>query len=191
MEHKDFEIGQEFIASAGFRWLCTDKGTRTITAIMLDHDKDKSWFIGPPYAVDEVIFDEHDMKFCYSNHQALIVDRVDSFTASVHPGFDGKNFTQMFKSKHFKNREKYPHSKVLRRDRIGKNGEIWHPYAAYPIENNTQETENYASKKWMIQVFEIFARTWAEIHEDDFILLPYSNEEAMRTRKLALENISR
>lgn len=32
MKHADFHIGLEFVGSAGFRWRCTDVGTRTILA---------------------------------------------------------------------------------------------------------------------------------------------------------------
>jgi hypothetical protein len=38
MEHSDFYVGLEFSTSAGFRWRCTDIGSRTIIAIRLDHD---------------------------------------------------------------------------------------------------------------------------------------------------------
>ena len=40
MNHANFHIGLEFIGSAGFRWRCTDIGTRTILAIQLDRDDD-------------------------------------------------------------------------------------------------------------------------------------------------------
>ena len=36
MKIEQFKIGDVFFASAGFKWLCTDKGTRTIAAIMLE-----------------------------------------------------------------------------------------------------------------------------------------------------------
>ncbi len=34
MEYKDFEIGKEFYSGGG-KWICTDKGTRTIVAVKL------------------------------------------------------------------------------------------------------------------------------------------------------------
>ena len=187
MEHKDFEIGEQFTASAGFRWLCTDKGARTITAIMLDYDKDPSWFVGPPYAVDEVVFDEHDMKSCYGDQTKLLEDRMDSLDISIHPGFLGEDVSKMFKSKYLKNEIKYPHKKVLRRDRVGQNGEIWHPYSASPIEQTEQEKKNRTRCEWTILIFEIFTRKWSSMHEDDFIQLPFSSEQAMRLRVAELE----
>jgi hypothetical protein len=62
MQHSDFSIGKEFLCGQR-RWRCTDVGTRTIVAIVLDHD-DPSWEIGPPYARQEVVFDEYDLVGC-------------------------------------------------------------------------------------------------------------------------------
>lgn len=51
----------DIFACGGKSWKCTDKGQRTIIAIELDHDRDASWYVGPPYAVAETVFDEHDI----------------------------------------------------------------------------------------------------------------------------------
>lgn len=37
MKHSDFHVGLEFLGSTGFRWRCTDVGTRTVVAVRLDH----------------------------------------------------------------------------------------------------------------------------------------------------------
>jgi hypothetical protein len=81
MKHGDFRIGGEF-RCGGRQWRCTDIGTRTIIAILLDEvkvgsdrpegrrtlDRAKAeaegWFNGPPYAVGESVFDEYDQKGC-------------------------------------------------------------------------------------------------------------------------------
>ena len=63
MKHSDFRIGCEFLTGSG-RWRCTDVGKRTITAIRLDHDDDPSWYVGPPYALAEDVFDEYDIEGC-------------------------------------------------------------------------------------------------------------------------------
>lgn len=55
----------EFSTETG-RWRCTDIGTRVIVAIPLNR-ADSSWYNGPPYAVMEVVFDEHDIKGCSLN----------------------------------------------------------------------------------------------------------------------------
>ncbi len=59
----DFEIGTTFWCG-GRAWRCTDIGTRVIVAICLDHDDDRSWYNGPPYALAEQCFDEYDMNGC-------------------------------------------------------------------------------------------------------------------------------
>lgn len=80
MDHSDFFIGMEFVTDTS-QWRCTDVGTRTIIAINISQanvvrqtddgrvvseqvDNDKSWFNGPPYAVAERVFDEHDLPSC-------------------------------------------------------------------------------------------------------------------------------
>lgn len=65
MKHGEFKIGLEFWMS-GARWRCTDVGTRTVSAIKLDHDHDPSWYSGPPYALAEHVLDEDDLEACFS-----------------------------------------------------------------------------------------------------------------------------
>lgn len=82
MLYSEFNIGGVFHCGSK-RWLCTDKGTRVIVAVCLTvcryndnghgipqcmRDKvlevDPGWVIGPPYALQEHVFDEHDMEGC-------------------------------------------------------------------------------------------------------------------------------
>ena len=63
IHHSAFKIGTEFITETG-RWRCTDVGTRTIAAIKLDLDHDKSWYSGPSYSVAENVFDEEGIIDC-------------------------------------------------------------------------------------------------------------------------------
>lgn len=81
MNHSEFMIGQTFWCS-GRQWRCTDIGSHVIVAIRIDQvdvgspDPAKrrtldfaaaeadGWFNGPPYAVAEQVFDEHDMEGC-------------------------------------------------------------------------------------------------------------------------------
>lgn len=74
-----FEIGKTFRCD-GRLWRCTDIGTRVVAAIRVDEVKiggttgnrtlnreeaeAEGWFRGPPYAVVEVVFDEHDQEGC-------------------------------------------------------------------------------------------------------------------------------
>ncbi len=59
MRHADFTIGCEFKTDGG-TWRCTDIGTRTIIAIKVSGHGDASWFNGPPYSMNETVFDEND-----------------------------------------------------------------------------------------------------------------------------------
>lgn len=52
-------IGDEFTTATG-RWRVTDVGTRVVVAIKVSSVSDPSWLDGPPYAVVETVFDEHD-----------------------------------------------------------------------------------------------------------------------------------
>ena len=64
MIKNDFYIGLEFY-SGDKLWRCTDVGSRVVIAICLsDHLDDSSWFNGPPYALAESVFDEHDQEGC-------------------------------------------------------------------------------------------------------------------------------
>ena len=80
LDRSSLTIGDMFRCGEG-QWRCTDIGMRTITAIRIDRvdvsgpkgmqraltreeaDAD-GWFNGPPYAVAEVVFDEHDQEGC-------------------------------------------------------------------------------------------------------------------------------
>ncbi|HME32931.1 MAG TPA: hypothetical protein VKG65_09290 [Terriglobales bacterium] len=81
MKHEEFRIGDEFRCGDG-EWRCTDIGRRTIVAIRLDSvmvggtspelhrtldraaAEAEGWFYGPPYAVEEHVFDEDGIKGC-------------------------------------------------------------------------------------------------------------------------------
>lgn len=65
MRHEDFAIGKEFNTATG-KWLCTDKGTRVIVGIKRQFD----WEAGPPYALLETVFDEHDIGGCFESKEA-------------------------------------------------------------------------------------------------------------------------
>lgn len=65
MEHREFQVGRAFWCGDN-KFLCTDMGTRTIIAVRIGAKEmeDPSWLNGPPFAVDEVVFDEDDIKGC-------------------------------------------------------------------------------------------------------------------------------
>ena len=95
MELSDFAIGETFWTHAGaFR--CTDIGTRVVVAVKLGPrevggprrwmeslritkriDDDPSWLNGPPYAVEEVVFDENELLGCFRSEAELLGDGED------------------------------------------------------------------------------------------------------------------
>lgn len=172
MNIEDFKIGEIFYAKAGFQWLCTDKGTRTILAIMLDPNKDEKWFKGPPYLLSEVVFDNEDMEYCYTDEYSMIIDRIKSSKTTAHPNFDSEDVFKMIDEKENNN---YPHRKLLKRDRISNTGRILHPYAAIKV-----------NEEWFIKTFEIFDKEYITIKEDVFISFKIATEDDMFKRKQQL-----
>lgn len=93
MELGDFRIGESFWTYTGDEWRCTDIGTRVVVAIKLGPhevvttaangqtstrlDDDPSWFNGPPYAVEESVWDEDSIEVCFPSKEAMIADRED------------------------------------------------------------------------------------------------------------------
>lgn len=83
MRHDEFQIGTVFWFCER-QWRCTDVGTRTIVAIRIDSvfvtelkggqehhytvsgtdAEAEGWFNGPPYAVNESVFNEYDLDAC-------------------------------------------------------------------------------------------------------------------------------
>jgi len=63
MKHSEFRVGQCFWCG-GKLWRCTDIGSRVVTAIHIESDRSNDWYKGPPYAVEECVFDEDDLLAC-------------------------------------------------------------------------------------------------------------------------------
>ena len=95
MELSDFVIGETFCTHHG-AFLCTDIGTRVVVAVKLGPreiaraesvagelritkriDDDPSWLNGPPYAVEEVVFDENELLGCFRTEAELLADGGD------------------------------------------------------------------------------------------------------------------
>lgn len=167
MKHADFYIGLEFVASAGFRWRCTDVGSRTILAIQLDR-KDPNWYQGPPYITKEVVFDEHEMARCHLTAADALVAAVDDHQATAHPGYPSEAVTRMLEARHA---QPYPHSGVLRFDRRRPDGEILHPYAGRQEEG-----------EWLVELYLPFQEVYEVMLEREFIALPRASAEDIRIR---------
>jgi len=64
LKYKDYKINEIFYTDAG-KWKCTDIGSRIIVAISLDHEDERN-YNGPPYSIQEVVFDEYDFEGCFT-----------------------------------------------------------------------------------------------------------------------------
>ena len=168
MKHLDFQIGTEFYTCTGQKWLCTDVGSRTILAIELKPDLDPSWFIGPPYAVVEIPFDEDDIRGAYRNQKESLEDVKNT----IHPGFPNEVVTKMFAARALKSTFPYKNKPLLRIDRVGEDGEILHPYAAEEKGND-----------WSILVYGLFDKSFRKIAESDFIKMPHAKHEDLKLRR--------
>jgi hypothetical protein len=171
MNHANFHIGLEFIGSAGFRWRCTDIGTRTILAIQLDRDDDPNWYRGPPYIANEVVFDEHEMTNCHLTDEDAIRAALHEADTSGHPGFSGEVVKHMMHARFEEAETRYPHKGVLRFDRRAIDGEILHPYAV-----------RKDGEGWIMRLYLPFQQSYSEMSERDFIALPVAREADVRAR---------
>ncbi|WP_199048622.1 MULTISPECIES: hypothetical protein [unclassified Dyella] len=170
MKHADFHIGLEFVGSAGFRWRCTDVGTRTILAIPLDC-KDPLWYQGPPYIAKEKVFDEHEIKRCHLTETDALTAAVREHKTSGHPGYPNEVVAHMLKARHQDKGGRYPHEGVLRFDRCRPDGEILHPYAG-----------RKEGDAWVVELYLPFLNTYDEMAELDFIALPIASANDIRVR---------
>ncbi len=172
MKHSDFKIGTVFNSCTGQRWQCTDVGSRTILAIELKPELDSSWFVGPPYAVIEVSFDENDMSGVYRNDDEAIQDAIDDADNSDHPGFPNEIVKTFSKAMFSDDCRTYPNKQLLRSDRVTNNGEILHPYGA---ELNREG--------WSVLVYELFSQVLSKMIESEFVQLRLSTENDLRKRR--------
>lgn len=168
MKLEDFQIGKTFYGLAGFLWLCTDKGTRTVSAIRIDEKLDPLWYAGPPYMVEEVVFNEDDIKSCYTSERDMLKERLSEINNSSHPNFRSEDIVKMIRDRNFD----YPRDRILKKDRVDSSGNILHPYSAY-----------LKGDIWIIKCFEIFDRTYSEIPENDFINLKIATEIDLFNKK--------
>ncbi len=168
MKPTDFHIGLEFLGRAGFRWRCTDVGTRTILAIRLDPDDDPNWYQGPPYIAEETVFDEVELENCHLTHDALLRARIESHRTSGHPGFPYEVVGHMAETREA---NPYPHKGVLRFDRRAVDGEILHPYAG-----------RKEGDAWIVRLYLPFRKEYREMPERDFIALPIVTADDVRAR---------
>ena len=157
MKLEDFETGTEFMTNTGQRWRCTDVGHRTILAVELQQDQDAAWWIGPPYSVPEVPFDEIEIaRTCRTIDEALRA-RLEEHDQSVHPGFPSGAVATMMQAR--------------MQAEADQDGEILHPFAAELVNGS-----------WEVRVYMPFREQFRSVPEADFIRLQPANETDLRRR---------
>jgi hypothetical protein len=170
MKHSDFHIGLEFLGPVGYRWRCTDMGTRTIVAVQLDHD-DPNWYRGPPYIAREVVFDEREIERCHLTEEKAILAAIEEADTSGHPGYPHDVVNHMMRAQYKEANVRYPHEGVLRFDRLAPDGEIVHPYAG-----------RKDGEEWIVRLYLPFGRSFLEMPEREFIALPIATAADVRAR---------
>lgn len=177
MKHSDFAIGTEFQTCTGQRWRCTDVGQRSIAAIELRSDLDPAWFLGPPYPVPEVVFDEQDIAAAFRDHDDATRRALGEANRGLHPGYPYAVVDSMMKAKHLDASFRYPRRRLLRTDRVDETGEILHPYAAEP-----------AGENWQILLYEPFTQDFRTLSESDFVQLRPATLQDFEARKLKIDS---
>ncbi|WP_125077084.1 hypothetical protein [Pseudoxanthomonas sp. SGT-18] len=172
MKHADFVIGTEFETCAGQRWRCTDVGQRSIVAIELRPELEDAWFCGPPYPVQEVVFDEHDIAAAFRSPEEAILDALTEVDRGLHPGYPHEVVNTMMEARFPDNSRRYPQPQLFRIDRVDAAGEILHPYAAESTPSG-----------WRILLYAPFTRTFSTLPEKDFVFLPAATPQDLLSRK--------
>jgi hypothetical protein len=167
MKLSEFYIGLEFIAEGGFKWRCTDVGSRTVLAIRLDR-KDPNWYQGPPYIAEEAVFDEKEIEHSHLNNEDALTAAIHEYKSSGHPGYPTEVVTRMLKARRS---HRYRNPGVLRFDRRRSDGEILHPYAA-----------QRAADEWIVELYLPFLGTYDQMTEREFIALPLASKSDILAR---------
>lgn len=159
MKHSDFSIGTRFFTVVGL-WVCTDIGTRTIAAIRVPEDTAEElmgasveqWLQGPPYALEERLFNEKEIQRAYQSFTDAIVSSLDS----RHPGFLSEDMRRLMGGRRLLRK----HRALLENERLRGN-ELLH---AYELQGEGNESQ--------VAVLEVFTRTWTHLPVSDFLTLP-------------------
>lgn len=173
MKLADFRLGTEFSSCTGQRWRCTDVGSRTIVAIELKPELDECWFAGPPYVVEEVVFDESEIARVYRDTEEDIRETVGAATNSAHPGFPHEAVTAMSDAWFEGEAQAYPRKRLWEVERVDEAGEILHPYSS-----------ERDGDGWRILLYQPFTQRFTSLPEHQFIRLRPATAEDLRQRRL-------
>ena len=180
MQHSDFKVGVDFYTAIGL-WRCTDIGQRTITAVRWPEDVEipsgtraQDWLKGPPYPLEEVVFDEKEMALAYRTMQ----EAVERSLQSAHPGFSGDDARKMMgsKQKRFERRLSggatpaiNPLMESLCRYERVVNGQVLHAY-------------DWDEGGLVVHALDVYERTWEKVPLADFLAAPVAREEDYAAR---------
>lgn len=182
MKLKDVRIGTEFQTAEGRLWRVTDVGTRTLSAIVIetpdrtlpDGITNASWLNGPPYIVEEVLFDEKDIDGAFLSIETAVQETKRD--RSAHPGFPHEVMGRIIRGSMDGHRDRrmgrpvYPFPRVLRFDRFDQDlMDVLHPYAT------ALEPDG-----WVVKVYRLFDRTFHELPDRAFVALPLATEQHLR-----------
>lgn len=170
MKRTDFYIGLEFLANGGFRWRCTDIGTRTITAIRLDQEN-PDWLAGPPYVLEEVVFDEREIERCNLTVLDAVFASASKQKDTGHPGYPSEVVKRILEARFDDSLDKYPRPGLLRFDRVQEDGEILHPYAGRKM-----------ASEWVVLLYLPFLGNFDQMAEASFLRLRIASAADIRAR---------
>lgn len=153
MKISDFYKGLEF-QNAARRFRCTDVGSRTISAIALDKE-DERWYVGPPYMVDELLFDEKSLKYLFVTVDQAVeqsLQEVDEIALT----YSHAAAKAMRAAKFDPKMAEYPNKALLRHDKLI-DGEIHHAYAA-----------ERCGDGWLVKSYLPYLEVFAETPEAEY-----------------------
>lgn len=137
MKIQDFKIGEIFYGSGGFPYLCTDIGSRTISAIPVpletyskfEFQNIEFWLKGPPYMVKEETLNEREIEKCFRNFEEDIKNALECHDKKrdYQNSYTTPEVNRMMKAKSIMKNNRY-RSELIRYNRISNEGECLHPY---------------------------------------------------------------
>ena len=144
---------------------------RSILAIEITPGTDERWFVGPPYAVPEVVFDEISIRGAYRSEVEALRDAVAESDEGTHPGYSQEVMSKLMNVRVMAATRDYPRRRLLRFDRLDASGEVLHPYGAEPGKDG-----------WQVLVYLPYTGQFTTLPEDAFVRLQAATRDDLRRR---------
>lgn len=167
MKLQQFEIKKSFYLQNGDEYICTDICQHSIVAIFKNPRLKDIWFQGPPYVLEEVIFEEKDFYSCFENKADI---KIISPPDPLYISFFSTEEVQYLKNHKVKISSQYSRLKILDYDRKSSNGDILHPYF---IEKEKEE--------WIVHFVNLQDKYFDTMSEKSFLLLPTAQDQDYRS----------